>query len=1371
MEDQAQDIQHWQGLLAQHRHNARTLREQLAIFARGDERLHTLNQLAHEEDGIRQAKAALRKLGVIPDHRPGEPEEVESFPERFTDDFPHPIAVACHRFNRAAGDVERLRRLDDLLEHIVKYLAAIALAQYRSDSPQEDCLRRWLAALSRPSLDDWVRMLGQICDHYEGQERPPRTAAELAGDYGASVSDDSPLARAHRLAVEELDGKKAVQRLDETTFRSFLEKLLPYRSRKWDPHEPDAMECQRLVLVLQPALRQFLEGFDLLARCPLRYVERVDRAPEGWYYTLLSFGGYTGEPGLLPDPFHDPEPAETPRYKRHRLYLCQPDGRLHLNLHPILISHLYHLYFLEYNEANQQISYQPCAQGERFSPPPYVESYLLTCLGPPAEQPEPGLAGQLEQADDHLEQAETERRVGERPLSALLAHLSDEGRQALQIALGEALRIGHFWLGVEFLLMGLSKQDGRPLSDLFEELQQSRGRFRGVLRGMVGVRDENWREQRDVAALGARAFDRLQPADPKTLAARFQAADVQSLVVTPRMVQVLRDAAHWAGEGHIGHAHLLLAALQHPQCLALTLLYDLVVQAGWDPGDLPAWVAQQAGTRAPDLDEEMGPLSGMPSPPEPRREEGPPTAPFGGPGAEPQPALKVRGLLAAFGRDLTALARADPPQLRPAVGAGAHKAMVQMGLILQQTQANNPVLLGDAGVGKTAIVEGFAYRLATDPNVVPQLARKRIVDLSPAALLAGTKYRGDLEERLHKLLAEVRAAGGDVVVFIDEMHTILGGKAEGGLGAIADALKPALARGEFPCIGATTVAEYRRYVESDPALARRFTPVWIEEPSAGEAVEIAGIVTSEHLGPSHGVTYPPVVVEEAVRLAVRYLHDEFLPGKAIKLLDQAGPRVTMGGSLSGLQEAPEAGVGGVVTVEVLREVVAERTGIPLTRLSEDEGQRLLRLEETLKQRVKGQEEAVVEVARVIKRARAGLADERRPLGVFLFAGPTGVGKTELALALAQALFDEEDAILRLDMSEYLEKHQVSRLIGSPPGYVGYEEEGQLTGRLRRRPYSVVLLDEIEKAHKDVQHLFLQLFDAGRLTDARGHLADGRNAIFIMTTNLGARQALGFLDQRQSYRQQLQAAIEDHFTPEFLNRVDRIVYFNPLDEDLLVEIFDKLFARVAARLEAQGIHVEVAEEFKRYLCHTYTDRTRGARPLERAIEDEIVAPLTDKLLDGDLRPGMNVVVGKNAEMELSDAPLEAEPEARGEQPRAEQPLVERPAPPLQGGAGLGMDPEEARNRQILAPLLQELQRRLSAGEIDLLVREEVWEKLCSPYMAEPAVRADVAAAFSRLVAGPLLARVEAGEFHPGDRIEVYKDFDLQIAFRKLEGGQA
>ncbi|MEO5886968.1 MAG: ATP-dependent Clp protease ATP-binding subunit, partial [Anaerolineales bacterium] len=511
-------------------------------------------------------------------------------------------------------------------------------------------------------------------------------------------------------------------------------------------------------------------------------------------------------------------------------------------------------------------------------------------------------------------------------------------------------------------------------------------------------------------------------------------------------------------------------------------------------------------------------------------------------------------------------------------------------------------------------------RLALDPQVLPELSNKRIVDISATSVLAGVDGRGELEERIRQLIKEVREAKGQVILFIDELHTFLRDEGVGEI--LANALKPALARGEFPLIGATTVAEYRRYIEGDAALARRFTPVWVEEPSAEDAIKIARGVVDNRLSPHHQVKYPDEVIAEAVHLSMCYIHDEFLPGKAIKILDQAGPHLMMGRSLRGPDLNGKRPLSGIVTVETIRAIISARTGIPLTQLSQNDMQRLQEFESRLQIRVRGQDEAIQSVSRVIKRARVGLSDPDRPLGIFLFAGPTGVGKTELALALANALFDDEKTLFRLDMSEFMEKHQVSRLTGSPPGYVGYEEEGQLTGRLRRHPYSVILFDEIEKAHKDVQNLFLQLFDAGRITDARGNFADGRNAIFIMTTNLGAKEALNFPD-RESYERHMHEAIENYFSPEFISRISRVVYFNPLTEDLMLAIFDKFFAQAVERFRAQNIEVEITDDFKRQICKKYSDVKRGARPLLRGIDEEIIAPLTDRIISGEVKAGMKI----------------------------------------------------------------------------------------------------------------------------------------------------
>jgi ATP-dependent Clp protease ATP-binding subunit ClpC len=1273
------------------------------------------------------------------------------FPDELIASLPHPLAAICERCNTVDLDTDQFKALDRLLNNVVYYLTAIALSQYWQDNPDRSQLRTWLMGLSHSHLMTTLTILNEISDHYAEAGQASFLYPILFEPYAAPLGDASPVAEAYRVLAEYLPPDEAPA-AEPVTPRAFLTRLLHIREVHWesDTSEMDDELRDALLPSLWLALVHLLDHFAALLRYPLRYIEHIGQDGDEWLYTVLDISGTKGE---WRQAASQRERADEPTYRQHRLYLCARDGRFLLPLHPILIAYHFKLYFTDCVTANGELQYRNCSTAERWTPPGHRSTYACGALDESGTGEDENLVDQLEQASTTLEKMEQEGRLDEMPLAALLTYLSDEGREALEIALGEALRIGHFWLGVEFLLMGLSKQEGRPTGNLLHELKASRGEFRGLLRGMVGVATEqDWRRM-DVKRLGAEAFEQLRLADPETLAADYAAEGEHSPVVTPRMLEVLRDAGRMAGDEKIGHAHLLAAALQprHVPCLAVNALYSVAVQAGWRPEEVLAWAAQQAQVdpsafKPPDLGPDPGGVPHGPEPQPPQRG-----------GAQP-PALKVRGVLYTYGRDLTALAQAG--QLRPAIGEGAHQAMVQVGRILQQTQGNNPILLGDPGVGKTAIVEGFAHRLATDPGVVAQLAGKRIVELSPGALTAGTKYRGELEERVQKLLDEVRQADGEVIVFIDEIHTILGGRAEGGLGTIADQLKPALARGEFPCIGATTVGEYRRHIEADAALARRFAPVWVEEPSVEDAVEIAQTVAQDHLGPAHGVDYTEQAVTEAVHLSVRHIHDEFLPGKAIKLLDQAGPRVTMGGSLSGLKDDQ---AGSAVTVEIVRAIVAERTGIPLTRLEEDEAAKYLQLEERLKARVKGQDAAIAEAARVVKRARAGLADPKRPLGVFLFAGPTGVGKTELALALAEALFDEEDAILRLDMSEYMEKHQVSRLIGSPPGYVGYAEEGQLTGRLRRRPYSVVLLDEIEKAHKDVQHLFLQLFDAGRLTDARGNLADGSNAIFIMTTNLGAKVPLGFAKSHMpSFEAQMRAAIEEHFTPEFLNRIDRIVFFTPLDQDVLLRIFDREFEAVAARLRAQGVEVEVAEPFKRALCAKYTDPTRGARRLQRGIEDEIVNPLTDKLLASEIRPGERVIIGANEEYEALPQSFQADRQAppsggKGQHPeRAERDV---------GDMGLGAEEE---NRELIAPLFVELREQLEERGIGLELEENVWELLCSPFWHEKRAKLGAQEAFTQLVEEPLLQKIDDGEFQASDRIKVYRNLDLAIDFQKVEG---
>ena len=1129
----------------------------------------------------------------------------ESSEESLLDFLPHPLAAPFARLNVVKSESEQFVALDHTLKNFIKYLTAIALSQYWQDQPDREQLRAWLSSLSESRLFTSFTVFDQIGKYYGKKPQKPYLYSPLFERYLTAVDGNSAIARAYKLLEKLARTGKQDSRVPLTP-REFLMRLLEFRQTNWEnnPYEVEPALRKNLLSDLREAMTQLLTMFTPLLRYGLYYVERIDRDGQDWVYTLVGFSGPEGKPTTVIDPFRE-SGVEEPTHKSNRLYLCTPQNYLLLNLQPLLISRLYEIYFLEYVGEQKVLWYSHCSTPKRYNPPDYYRFLSTKFEEEPDEKiAEDDLVNDLQKASDELVEAESSQRIEEMPFPILASYLSPDAKEALEIGLGEALRIGQFWLGTEFLLMGLSKQAESPLAKKLVEIGVSGGELRGALRGMVGVKTKDWQKQGNVQEMGAESFLDIKEIDPPAFADLYGTEKLPKAIITPRLISILRHAIRLAGDRKISTAHLLLAVLQQYRSLAVNLLLGLIAETKQDPNK---WVKQ--------LMQESGAQS----------EKGDPV-----PDIQPQVphtpiAIKGKGVLGQMGRDLTALAQAG--QLRPAIGESAHKAMVQIGLVLQQKEANNPILLGDPGVGKTAIVEGFAWRLANDKEVIAKLAEKHIVDISANTLMAGTKYRGDLEERLQQILTEMRSAKGQTVVFIDEIHTILGGKAESSLGSISDALKPALSRGEFPCIGATTVGEYRRYIESDPALTRRFTPVWLEEPTPDEAEAIAREVAKHHLAPSHYVQYPDDVIKEAVRLAVRYLHDEFLPGKVIKLLDQAGPRVTMGGSLRGLPEIKDQSIVGVVTVEILRQIVSERTGIPLVSLNEDDKTQLLNLETKLRERVKGQDEAIIEVARVVKRSRAGLSDPNRPFGVFLFAGPTGVGKTELALALTEALFHQEDAILRLDMSEYMEKHQISRLIGSPPGYVGHEEEGQLTGRLRRRPYSVILLDEIEKAHQDVQHLFLQLFDAGRITDSRGHTADGRNAIFIMTTNLGAKEAMGLLTEARSYREKLQTAIEEHFSAEFLNRINRIVYFEPLTQQLLLSIFDKFFAQAVKRFQVQNIEIEVTDDFKRELCETYTDIKRGARPLQRAIEDEIITPLADKIISGELGPNMKATIGK------------------------------------------------------------------------------------------------------------------------------------------------
>ncbi|NJC67700.1 ATP-dependent Clp protease ATP-binding subunit [Planosporangium flavigriseum] len=640
-----------------------------------------------------------------------------------------------------------------------------------------------------------------------------------------------------------------------------------------------------------------------------------------------------------------------------------------------------------------------------------------------------------------------------------------------------------------------------------------------------------------------------------------------------------------------------------------------------------------------------------------------------------QPANHATPTLDRYGRDLTALAREE--KIDPVVGRD--QELEQMIEILARRTKNNPVLIGEAGVGKTAVVEGLAQRIV-DGDVPRTLTGKRLIQLDLTSLVAGTRYRGDFEERLKNVIGEIREHSGELIVFIDEVHTVVGaGGGEGSTDA-SNILKPPLARGELHVIGATTIDEYRRHIEKDAALERRFQPILVPEPTVDDTIEILRGLRDRYEA-HHGVRYTDEALVAAAELSDRYIADRFLPDKAIDLIDQAGARVQLRAHVPTMDvreaelrleqltrdkdqavadeqyerasalrdemnqlrqgidqetQAPEGRGGAVpdVTPEDIAEVVSRATGIPAQQLTEEERQRLMELEQRLHRRIVGQDEAVRVVAEAVRRARAGLGDPNRPIGSFLFLGPTGVGKTELARALAEALFGSEERMIRLDMSEYQERHTVSRLVGAPPGYVGYEQAGQLTETVRRRPYSVLLLDEIEKAHPDVYNILLQILDDGRLTDAQGRVVSFKNTIIIMTSNLGSdlitaqRGTLGFTqagDEQAPLRDRLMRILTEHMRPEFVNRIDEIVVFRRLEFEQVRQIADLLLEHTRRRLHAQGITVDVTPQALEWLAEHGYEPQFGARPLRRVIQREVDNKLSEMLLDGRLNPGQHVRV--------------------------------------------------------------------------------------------------------------------------------------------------
>jgi ATP-dependent Clp protease ATP-binding subunit ClpC len=564
------------------------------------------------------------------------------------------------------------------------------------------------------------------------------------------------------------------------------------------------------------------------------------------------------------------------------------------------------------------------------------------------------------------------------------------------------------------------------------------------------------------------------------------------------------------------------------------------------------------------------------------------------------------------GKDLTKLA------LDGEIGEciGRDEETLRIVQALSRETKNNPLLIGDSGVGKTAIVEGLAWRLAYKKD--PALEGKRVIQINLAGLMAGTKYRGELEERINQLLKE-SARSPDIILFLDEIDTIANGQ---GALDIANLLKPALARGEIQCIGATTWEGYSQYIKKDPALERRFQPIQVEEPSPDKAVRILEVAYRQRLSSKHRVTIESAALQAAVMLSILYLPDRRLPDKAIDLLDEACARV----AVPGLGKAPLDLADKLVTAEIVAQVVADRTKLPITTLSGADRKRLLGMADALRQRVIGQDGACEKLAQMVQRAHAGLKSPQRPVAVLLFVGPTGVGKTQLAKAVAEFLFGDPSALIRLDMSEYMEKHSVSRLIGAPPGFIGHDEEPQLTGRLRRRPYSVVLIDEVEKAHPDVLNLFLQLFDEGRLTDSRGQTASGTNAIFILTSNVaGGHGQVGFLNEEKA-GQDFLASVRGAFRPELWNRFDAVIPFRSLNRNDLRKIALLLLDSLTMQLKGKGIILRVREEAIELLASAGDDRASGTRALRREIEQQMESGISRLLLSERVISGDGLIVG-------------------------------------------------------------------------------------------------------------------------------------------------
>jgi ATP-dependent Clp protease ATP-binding subunit ClpC len=799
---------------------------------------------------------------------------------------------------------------------------------------------------------------------------------------------------------------------------------------------------------------------------------------------------------------------------------------------------------------------------------------------------------------------------------------TERARKVIILAKEEAKRFNHDYIGTEHILLGLIREGEGVAATVLEKM---------------GISLENIRLE----------IEKLVQPGPTTQI-------IGDLPFTPRSKKALELSAEEArslGHNYIGTEHLLLGLIREEEGVASQVLMNL----GLDLETVRNKIMEVLGSELP--------------------------------GFGQSPSKKKTPALDAFGRDLTALAREN--KLDPVIGR--EKEIERVIQVLSRRTKNNPVLLGEAGVGKTAIVEGLAQSIV-EGNVPEVLRHKRIIVLDLALMVAGTKYRGQFEERIKAVMEEIKRSQ-DVIIFIDELHTLVGaGAAEGAIDA-SNILKPSLSRGEIQCIGATTMDEYRKYIEKDAALERRFQTIMVEPPTVNQTIEILKGLRDRYEA-HHRVTFKDEALEAAAKFADRYISGRFLPDKAIDLIDETGSRARLNvlvvppeikqleAKVESVKKDKESYIKSQdfekaaalrdqertareelerlnrewaqardkvrpeVNQEDIARIVSQWTGIPIVRLEEKESEKLLKIEEQLHERVIGQEEAISAIAHALRRSRAGIKDPKRPIGSFIFLGPTGVGKTLLSRALAEFMFGDENSLLQLDMSEYMEKFNVSRLIGAPPGYVGYEEGGQLTERVRRRPYAVILLDEIEKAHPDVFNLLLQVLEDGRLTDSFGRKVDFRNTIVIMTSNVGAeliRRAgsIGFKNQKeevtyQDMKEKLLEEVKRTFKPEFLNRVDETIVFRPLVKEDLEKIVDIEIALVAERLVERKIRMEVSKEAKDFLIEKGFDPVFGARPLKRTIQRYLEDVLAQEIISKNPKEGIMLrVLRKNEELILQE----------------------------------------------------------------------------------------------------------------------------------------